>query len=115
MHEGARLYDRFKLKKSDDGDYAIAKFSKLGNLVQARYGERWFDDPRAEFDEGDFIDFEFICRLEPKRDAQGRELKGTVVDWASIRRAGPGEEKEVRERAALAKAEENEDFDDLPL
>lgn len=37
--EGVKFYDRFKLKKDDDGDWTFAKYSKLGNLIKVRYGE----------------------------------------------------------------------------
>src|SRR5215212_8706418 len=49
--EGVKFYDRFKLKKDDDGDWTFAYYSKLGNLIMIRYGEDWFDDSRAEFEE----------------------------------------------------------------
>src|ERR687895_402209 len=57
VDEGVRFYDRFKLKKDDDGEWSFAKYSKLGNLIIVRYGEDWFDDPRAEFEEADFEDY----------------------------------------------------------
>lgn len=56
IHEGASFYDRFKLKQNEDGDWVIAKFSKLGNLVGLRYGESWFEDENAGIDEDDFVD-----------------------------------------------------------
>ena len=62
VDEGVRFYDRFKLKQ-DDGEWSFAKYSKLGNLIMVRYGEDWFDDPRAEFEEADFEDFEFIAQV----------------------------------------------------
>src|SRR5919106_1447857 len=68
VDEGVRFYDRFKLKKDDDGDWSFAKYSKLGNLIIVRYGEEWFEDPSAEFEESDFEDFEFICGIQTKTD-----------------------------------------------
>src|SRR5215203_158546 len=45
VDEGARFYERFKLKKDDDGDWTFAKYSKLGALILVCYGEDWFNDP----------------------------------------------------------------------
>jgi hypothetical protein len=114
VDEGVRFYDRFKLKK-DDGEWSFAKYSKLGNLIMVRYGEEWFDDPRAEFEEADFEDFEFIAQIEPKTDSKGKPLTGSTINWKSIRPAGGAEEKEAKEARASAAREEEDDFDKIPL
>ena len=114
VDEGVRFYDRFKLKK-DDGEWSFAKYSKLGNLIMVRYGEEWFDDPRAEFEEADFEDFEFIAQIEPKTDSKGKPLTGSTINWKSIRPAGGAEEKEAKEVRASASREEEGDFDNIPL
>ena len=114
VDEGVRFYDRFKLKKDDDGEWSFAKYSKLGNLIIVRYGEDWFDDPRAEFEEADFEDFEFIAQVEPKTDSKGKPLTGSTINWKSIRPAGGAEEKEAKEARASAAREEEEDFDKIP-
>ena len=114
VDEGAKFYDRFKLKK-DDGEWSFAKYSKLGNLIMVRYGEEWFDDPRAEFEEADFEDFEFIAQIEPKSDSKGKPLTGNTINWKSIRPAGGAEEKEAKEARASASREEEGDFDNIPL
>ena len=114
VDEGVRFYDRFKLKK-DDGEWSFAKYSKLGNLIMVRYGEEWFDDPRAEFEEADFEDFEFIAQVEPKTDSKGKPLTGSTINWKSIRPAGGAEEKEAKEARASAAREEEDDFDKVPL
>src|SRR5215217_453536 len=106
VDEGARFYERFKLKKDDDGEWSFAKYSKLGNLIIVRYGEDWFDDPRAEFEEADFEDFEFIAQVEPKSDSKGKPLTGSTINWKSIRPAGGAEERAARE--------EEEDFGKIP-
>jgi hypothetical protein len=113
VDEGVRFYDRFKLKK-DDGEWSFAKYSKLGNLIIVRYGEEWFEDPRAEFEEADFEDFEFIAQIEPKTDSKGKPLTGSTINWKSIRPAGGAEEKEAKEARASAAREEEEDFDKIP-
>jgi hypothetical protein len=115
VDEGVRFYDRFKLKKDDQGDWSFARYSKLGNLIIVRYGEQWFDDPRAEFEEADFEDFEFIAQVEPKTDSKGKPLTGSTINWKSIRPAGGAEEKEAREARASAAREEEEDFDKIPF
>src|SRR5919107_4269842 len=104
VDEGAKFYDRFKLKKDDDGDWSFAKYSKLGNLIMVRYGEGWFDDSRAGFEEADFEDFEFIAKVEPKTDSKGKPLTGSTINWKSIRPAGGAEEKVVKEKVAESKA-----------
>ena len=114
VDEGVRFYDRFKLKKDDQGDWSFAKYSKLGNLIIVRYGEEWFDAPRAEFEEADFEDFEFIAQIEPKTDSKGKPLTGSTINWKSIRPAGGAEEKEAKEARASAAREEEEDFDKIP-
>ena len=115
VDEGVRFYDRFKLKKDDQGDWSFAKYSKLGNLIIVRYGEEWFDDPRAEFEEADFEDFEFIAQVEPKTDSKGKPLTGSTINWKSIRPAGGAEEKEAKEARASAAREEEDDFDKIPF
>ena len=114
VDEGVKFYDRFKLKK-DDGDWSFAKYSKLGNLIIVRYGEEWFDDPRAEFEEADFENFEFIAQVEPKTDSKGKPLTGSTINWKSIRPAGGAEEKEAREARTSAAREEEDSFDKIPL
>ena len=103
VDEGVKFYDRFKLKKDDDGEWAFAKYSKLGNLIQVRYGEEWFDDPSAEFEVKDFENFTFVAQVEPKTDPKGKPLPGSVVNWKSMRPAGGADEKG------------EEDFRDLPF
>jgi hypothetical protein len=109
VDEGVTFYDRFKLKKHD-GDWSFAKYSKLGNLIMVRYGEDWFDDPRAEFE-----DFEFIAQVEPKTDSKGKPLTGSTINWKSIRPAGGAEEKEAKKARASAARDEEDDFDRIPF
>jgi hypothetical protein len=47
VDEGVKFYDRFKLKKDDDSEWAFLKYSKLGNLIVVRYGEEWFERTRT--------------------------------------------------------------------
>ena len=115
VDEGVKFYDRFKLKKDDQGDWSFAKYSKLGNLIIVRYGEEWFDDPRAEFEEADFEGFEFVAQVEPKTDSKGKPLAGSTINWKSIRPTGGAEEKEAKEARASAAREEGDDFDKIPL
>ena len=115
VHEGAEFFDRFKLKRDEDEEWVFAKYSKLGTLITIRYGEGWFSDPTAEFEESDFEEFELIARIQPKTDPHGKELKSSVIDWESMRSAGGREEKAVKEKAAEAEAEEDLDFQDLPF
>src|ERR671912_2674670 len=114
VDEGAKFYDRFKLKKDDQGDWSFAKYSKLGNLIIVRYGEEWFDDREAEFEEADFEDFEFIAQVEPKTDSKGKPLTGSTINWKSIRPAGGAEEKVVKEKVAESKAS-TRNLEDIPF
>src|SRR5215207_4365540 len=113
VDEGAKFYDRFKLKKDDDGEWSFAKYSKLGNLIIVRYGEDWFDDPQAEFEEADFEGFEFVAQVEPKTDSKGKPLTGSTINWKSIRPAGGAEERVIKEKVASAEAAD--DFEDVPF
>ncbi len=113
VDEGVKFYDRFKLKKNLDGDWIFAKYSKLGNLIQVRYGDEWFEDPSAEFEEEDFEGFEFIAQVEPKTDPKGKPLTGSTINWKSIRAAGGADEREAEDKRAQAEKEEEEDFNDL--
>ena len=115
VDEGVKFYDRFKLKKDDEGDWSFAKYSKLGNLIMVRYGEEWFDNPRAEFEEADFENFEFIAQVEPKTDSKGKPLTGSTINWKSIRPAGGAEEKEAKEARAFLAREEEDDSDKSPF
>ncbi len=111
--EGVKFYDRFKLKKDEEGDWTFAKYSKLGNLIMVRYGEGWFDDRNAGFEEGDFEGFEFVAQVEPKTDSKGKPLSGSTINWKSIRPAGGAAEKAVQDAVEEAGKEEEEDFDDI--
>ncbi len=115
--EGVKFYDRFRLKKDDDGDWTFAKYSKLGNLIQVRYGDKWFEDPSAEFEETDFEGFEFVAQVEPKTDPKGKPLTGSTINWKSMRPAGGADEREaeIREAKAKAEAEDEEDFENIPF
>src|SRR5215212_8693824 len=115
--EGVRFFDRFKLKKDEDGDWVFAKYSKLGNLIAVRYGEGWFDDPLVGFGEADFEGYAFIAQVEPKTDPKGKPLTGSTINWKSIRAAGGADEREaeLREVRSNAEAEEEEDFENIPF
>jgi len=122
--EGEQFYDRFKLKQDKDGDWLFAKYSKLGNLITVLYGEDWFDDPEAEFNEEDLINFEFIARVEPKQDRKGKVLAGSTIDWKTMRPAGGADEKDQRPDIddVIAQREKERDegdsekyFDDIPF
>jgi hypothetical protein len=111
--EGVRFYDRFKLKKDDDGDWTFAKYSKLGNLIAVRYGEGWFEDASAGFEEGDFEGFEFVAQVEPKTDPKGKPLAGSVINWKSMRAAGGADEKTAEELKKEAAKGPHEDMDNI--
>ncbi len=113
VDEGVKFYDRFKLKKDDDGEWTFAKYSKLGNLIQVRYSEEWFDDPSAEFEVKDFENFEFVAQVEPKTDPKGKPLPGSVVNWKSMRPAGGADEKAIKDKKAAAEKGEEEDFQSI--
>jgi hypothetical protein len=99
VDEGVTFYDRFKLKKDKDGDWTFAKFSKLGKLINVRYGEQWHDDPAAEFEASDFEDFEFVAQVEPKTDSKGNPLTGSTINWKSMRKASSEEKVAEAEEA----------------
>ncbi len=110
--EGRTFFDRFKLKRDDEGDWVFAKYCRLGALIVVRYGAGWFEDPGAEFEEEDFWGFEFIGAVRPKTDYNGRPIKGSTVDWKSIRPA-TAEMSVVRQAGEAAGATEDgyEDID----
>src|SRR5215203_5278959 len=113
VDEGVKFFDRFKLKKDDDGEWAFLKYSKLGNLIVVRYSEEWFDDPNAEFEESDFEGYEFVAQVEPKTDSKGKPLTGSVVDWKSMRQVGGADEKKAEDKQATAEKEADNDFSDI--
>src|SRR5919107_607873 len=115
VDEGVKFYDRFKLKKDDDGEWAFLKYSKLGNLIVVCYGDEWFEDSNTEFEESDFEGFEFVAQVEPKTDSKGKLLTGSTINWKSIRPAGGAEEKVIKEARASAAREEEGDFDKIPF
>jgi hypothetical protein len=112
VDEGVKFFDRFKLKKDDDGDWTFAKYSKLGNLIKLKYGEEWFDSDE-EFNENDFLDLEFIAQVEPKTDPKGNPLAGSTINWKSIRPAGGKDEAEVEEESEAD--DEDVDADEAPF
>ncbi len=95
--EGVIFFDRFKLKQDEDNEWAMLRYSKLGNLLTVRYGEEWFGDEAAEFEETDFEGWEFVAQVEPKTDSKGKPLTGSTINWKSLRAAGgpDGREDEV--------------------
>jgi hypothetical protein len=109
---GVKFYDRFKLKKDKAGDWIMSKYSKLGNLIQVRYGPEWFDSD-DQFHEADFDGFELIAQVEPKTDSKGKPLPGSVLNWKSMRRASVANEQAVREEQDIAQDEEEADFDSI--
>lgn len=113
VDEGVSFYDRFKLKQDRDGDWVVAKYSKLGNLISVRYGEEWFEDDAAELDENDFLDFEFVAQIEPKTDPKGKPLSGSVLNWKSMRPAGGADEQEAEAKGESTDVEE--EMDDPPF
>jgi hypothetical protein len=114
IFEGKTFFDRFKLKKDENGEWAFLKYSKLGNLIRLRYGEKWFADEEAEFEETDFEGFEFIAKVEPRTDAKGNALPGSTINWKSMRPADKHAEAEIR-RAQEVLDEAEEEFEDSPL
>jgi hypothetical protein len=113
--EGEKFYDRFKLKQNKNGDWVFARFSKLGNLMVVLYGQDWFGDATAGFDENDLLDFEFIAQVEPKRDNNGKPLAGSTINWKSMRPAGGKEERdaELPQSKTDPKVADEGDFEDL--
>jgi hypothetical protein len=109
--EGVKFYDRFKLKQDDDGDWVFSKYSKLGNLMMVRYGPDWFEDEKAGFDQADLLDFEFIARIEPKQDRNGKPLPGSSIDWKSMRPAGGADEVVAADNVE----DDEEEFSDIPF
>jgi hypothetical protein len=109
--ESVKFFDRFKLKQDDAGDWVFSKYSKLGNLMMVRYGPDWFEDEGAGFSENDLLDFEFIARIEPKQDRNGKPLPGSSIDWKSMRPAGGADEVV----AAGDVKEDEEEFSDIPF
>ena len=110
VDEGVKFFDRFKLKKDDDGEWTFAKYSKLGNLIKLKYGEEWFDSDE-EFNENDFLDLEFIAQVEPKTDPKGNPLSGSTINWKSIRPIGGKDDAEVEEETEAA----DEDVEEAPF
>ena len=102
--EGERFYDRFKLKQDKNGDWVFAKYSKLGNLMKVLYGQNWFEDQTAGFDENDLLGFEFVAQVEPKQDNNGKPLPGSTINWKSMRPAGGAEEKDAGLRQSKSEA-----------
>jgi hypothetical protein len=115
VDEGVKFYDRFKLKKDENGEWTFAKFSKLGNLITLRYGEEWFKDPDAPFEESDFDDFELVAQIEPKTDPKGKPLTGSTINWKSMRVAPEASEEAEEEAQSEAEQEESEDFNNIPF
>ena len=71
-----------------------------------------FEDETAEFEEADLEGFEFIAAVKPKTDSKGKQLKGSVIDWESMRPAGGADEKEAKAKAAAVE-EAEDDFEDI--
>jgi hypothetical protein len=109
--EGVKFYDRFRLKQDDDGDWVFAKYSKLGNLMMVLYGPDWFEDEDEGFSENDLLDFEFIARIEPKQDRNGKPLPGSSIDWKSMRPAGGADEVVAADNVE----DDEEEFSDIPF
>ena len=112
-HDGARFYDSFKLKQDDEtGEWTIRDGTKLGALAKAYYGNDFFETD-APFDEEDLIGFEFMSRVEPKKNFSTGKVTGSMLNWETImavpkprKKAAPVQDVET---------EEDDDFSDIPF
>jgi hypothetical protein len=78
--DGYRFYQRFSYRLDEETDsYVVASDTKLGNLVEVKYGEDFWDSDE-EFEAEDLPGTVFMCELEPSEVHKDR----TLVVWSSI-------------------------------
>jgi hypothetical protein len=113
-HDGAKFYDSFKLKQDEDtGEWTIRDGTKLGALAKAYYGNDFFETD-APFDEEDLIGFEFLSRVEPKRNFTSGKVTGSMLNWETIM-AVPKPKKKNAPAPVQVEEDPEEDFSDIPF
>jgi hypothetical protein len=113
-HDGKKFFDKFYLKlNKDSGGWEVGENSKLGMLLKAhpKYGPAHFEKPKP-VDEKDLEGFQFEAGTEQKEDRSGKKLDGTRVAWQSI---GAVPNRAGKKKVDETEAEEDADFNDLPL
>lgn len=115
-HDGATFRDRFKLKENDDGEWEGRGGTKLGALLEARYGRDYWDSDQ-EFDEADFEDFIFQAKVQEKKNPNSGQITGSMVNYETITAVPKPKKKGAKPTPVeeQAQQEEDEDFDSIPF
>jgi hypothetical protein len=113
-YDGKKFWDKYYLKfNTKSGVWEAGENSKLGMLLKAhpKYGPAHFEKPKP-VDEKDLESFQFEAGTEQKEDRSGKKLDGTRVAWQSI---GAVPNRAGKKKVDETEAEEDADFNDLPL
>lgn len=119
-HDGVDFFEKFNLKEVD-GVWTVKDETKLGNLAKAYYGYDFFEDDAAEFDEEDFEGFEFMAKVQPKKNPTNNQVTGSMLNHETImavpRPRNRDQDLALPTTPAQQKAdqEEDEDFDNIPF
>jgi hypothetical protein len=116
-YDGMRFYDSFKLKQDEDGDWTIRDGTKLAALAKARYGHDFFESDIV-FDENDLVDFEFMARIEPKKNRNTGQITGSMLSWETIMgipRTKKQKTMASQEHTYTQPDDSEEDFNSIPF
>lgn len=115
-HDGETFRDRFKMKEDDDGEWESRPGTKLGALLEARYGRDYWDSDQ-EFDEADFKDFIFQAKVQAKKNPNSGQIMGSMVNYETITGVPKPKKKGAKPTPAeeQAQMEEDETFDEIPF
>jgi hypothetical protein len=106
---GQKFFEKFKYKKDKNGEWHNQENSKLGSLTEVVRPGYFEDDSIPDLTVADLEDFEMLCRIKPKKN-QGGTITGSTIEWDTMQPL-----PRAKEPAAIAAAEEEDDFNDIPF
>jgi hypothetical protein len=116
-YDGVKFYQNFKLKWNEDGEFwEFRDGTSLAALMKACYGDIDFDsDEDFDFHVEDFDEFEFMCKVVPKKNPSTGQEIGSMCHYETIW-AGPNPKKKKKLSTAQQAAREatNAEIDELP-
>jgi len=108
-NNGAKFFEGFRYKQDKEGNWFNQQNSKLGALTEVVKPNYFDDDSIPPLDADDLETFEMICRIKPKKNPTTGAITGSTIDWETMRAVSG------RDKVAAAVAEEEEDFENIPV
>jgi hypothetical protein len=101
-HDGVKFYQNLKLKWNEAEEYwELRDGTSLGAMARAKYGNDFFED------------FQFMCKIVPKKNPSTGQLVGSMCHHETIM-GMPTKKKKSYKAVQRGEAQNNKDFDELP-